>query len=78
MRGRRHEGLLLLSALAERAGSLDLGRMIPAAESLSYAGPRGEVEIEMHHRHLAQRVYLAQADVSSSTSSPGSDGGLAR
>jgi urea transport system substrate-binding protein len=55
-----YEGILLLSALAERAGSLDVRRMTPAAEALSYAGPRGEVR--MHHRHLEQRVYLAQAD----------------
>ena len=54
-----YEGVLLLSALARRAGSLDVGRMINAAESLSYAGPRGEVF--MHQRHLDQRVYLAEA-----------------
>ena len=34
--------------------------MIPAAESVSYAEPRGEVR--MHHRHLEQLVHLAQAD----------------
>ena len=54
-----YEGILLLSALARRAGSLEVGRMVNAAESLSYAGPRGEVF--MHQRHLDQRVYLAEA-----------------
>jgi ABC-type branched-subunit amino acid transport system substrate-binding protein len=54
-----YEGVLMLSALARRAGSLDVGRMASAAESLTYAGPRGEVN--MHHRHLDQRVYLAEA-----------------
>jgi hypothetical protein len=33
--------------------------MTAAAESLSYAGPRGEVL--MRQRHLDQRVYLAEA-----------------
>jgi urea transport system substrate-binding protein len=55
-----YEGILLLSALAERAGTLDVQRMTAAAELLSYAGPRGEVR--MRHRHLDQRVYLAEAD----------------
>jgi ABC-type branched-subunit amino acid transport system substrate-binding protein len=55
-----YEGILLLSALAERSGSLDVRRMTAAAESLSYSGPRGEVR--MHGRHLQQRVYLAEAD----------------
>ena len=54
-----YEGILLLSALAKRAGSLEVQKMTSAAESLSYAGPRGEVR--MHHRHLDQRVYLAEA-----------------
>lgn len=55
-----YEGILLLSALAKRAGSLEVVKMNTAAESLSYAGPRGEVH--MHQRHLDQRVYLAEAD----------------
>ena len=55
-----YEGILLLSALARRAGSLDVRRMTAAAEALSYAGPRGEVS--MRARHLDQRVYLAEAD----------------
>jgi urea transport system substrate-binding protein len=55
-----YEGVLLLRALAERAGSLDVRRMTATAESLSYLGPRGEVHV--HDRHLEQRVYLAEAD----------------
>jgi urea transport system substrate-binding protein len=55
-----YEGVLLLKALAERAGSLDVHRMIATAEALSYAGPRGEVHI--HDCHVEQRVYLAEAD----------------
>jgi len=54
-----YEGVLLLSALARRAGSLEVARMINAAEPVTYAGPRGEVF--MHHRHIDQRVYLAEA-----------------
>ena len=54
-----YEGIVLLSALARRAGSLDVRRMSAAAEALSYEGPRGEVS--MRERHLDQRVYLAEA-----------------
>jgi ABC-type branched-subunit amino acid transport system substrate-binding protein len=54
-----YEGILLLSALAERARSLDVRRMSAVADALSYAGPRGEVR--MHECHLDQRVYLAEA-----------------
>jgi ABC-type branched-subunit amino acid transport system substrate-binding protein len=54
-----YEGIVLLAALARRAGSLDVQRMTAAAESLSYSGPRGEVQ--MRRRHLDQRVYLAEA-----------------
>ncbi len=55
-----YEGILALSALAGRAGSLDVRRMTAAAEALSYSGPRGEVS--MRSRHLDQRVYLAEAN----------------
>lgn len=54
-----YEGILLLSALARRAGSLDVRKLSAIAESLSYGGPRGEVS--MRGRHLDQRVYLAEA-----------------
>jgi ABC-type branched-subunit amino acid transport system substrate-binding protein len=55
-----YEGVLLLSELARRAGSLQVKKMTAAAESLSYGGPRGEVR--MRDRHLDQRIYLAEAD----------------
>jgi urea transport system substrate-binding protein len=55
-----YEGVLLLTALARRAGSLDVRKMTAAADSLSYGGPRGEVR--MRDRHLDQRIYLAEAD----------------
>ncbi len=51
---------MALSALARRAGSVDVRRMTAVAEALSYAGPRGEVS--MRERHLDQRVYLAEAN----------------
>lgn len=55
-----YEGILLLSELARRAGSLDVRRMAAVADTLSYGGPRGEVS--MRERHLDQRVYLAEAN----------------
>src|SRR3954465_4224497 len=54
-----YEGVVLLEALSRRAGSFDVRRMTAAAEALSYASPRGEVQ--MRRRHLDQRVYLAEA-----------------
>jgi len=55
-----YEGILLLAALASRADSFDVGAMHAAADSVSYGGPRGEVQVR--DRHLDQRIYLAQAD----------------
>ena len=52
--------MLLLSALARRADSLDVARMTDGRRALSYSGPRGEVR--MRDRHLDQRIYLAEAD----------------
>ena len=54
-----YEGVRLLAALARQAGSLDPRAMCAVADQVRYAGPRGE--LEMHHRHLDQRVYLAEA-----------------
>jgi ABC-type branched-subunit amino acid transport system substrate-binding protein len=54
-----YEGVLLLAALAHRAGTLDPRAMCAVADMVSYAGPRGE--LRMRDRHLDQRVYLAQA-----------------
>jgi ABC-type branched-subunit amino acid transport system substrate-binding protein len=55
-----YEGILMLAALARQAGSLDTGAMCAVADSVSYAGPRGE--LQMRDRHLDQRVYLAEAN----------------
>lgn len=54
-----YEGTLLLAALARRAESLDAGAMCAVADSVSYAGPRGELQVR--ERHVDQRVYLAEA-----------------
>lgn len=55
-----YEGVLMLEALAQAAGSLDVGTMCEVADSVSYPGPRGE--LRMRDRHVDQRVYLAEAD----------------
>ena len=55
-----YEGVLMLAALARRAGTLDTRAMCAVADSVSYAGPRGE--LTMHDRHVDQRVYLAEAN----------------
>jgi ABC-type branched-subunit amino acid transport system substrate-binding protein len=54
-----YEGLMLLSELITRAGSLDVGSVCRAADALSYAGPRGRVSLRGNH--LQQRVYIARA-----------------
>lgn len=54
-----YEGVAMLSALARQAGSLDPDGMCAVADSVSYAGPRGE--LPMHDRHVDQRIYLAEA-----------------
>jgi urea transport system substrate-binding protein len=54
-----YDGMLMLAALARETGSLDAGAMSAASDSVSYAGPRGEVRLR--GRHLEQPVYLAQA-----------------
>lgn len=55
-----YEGLLALAALIRRAGRLDVRRMCLLADTVAFAGPRGEVR--MRDRHVDQRVYLAEAD----------------
>lgn len=54
------EGILLLGALAKAAGGLDVEAMCRMADSVSYPGPRGE--LQMRNRHVDQRVYLAEAN----------------
>jgi ABC-type branched-subunit amino acid transport system substrate-binding protein len=55
-----YEGIAMLAALAGRARSLDVAKMCDVADSVSYAGPRGE--LQMRDRHVDQRVYLAEAN----------------
>jgi urea transport system substrate-binding protein len=55
-----YEGMLLLSALAETAGSIDVSAVDKAHGAVAYQGPRGEVA--MHGSHTRQPVYLADAD----------------
>jgi ABC-type branched-subunit amino acid transport system substrate-binding protein len=54
-----HEGVLLLAALIEQAGSSDLRAIGANAESVSYEGPRGL--LRLRQRHVDQRIYLAEA-----------------
>jgi urea transport system substrate-binding protein len=55
-----YEGILLLAALVRAAHSLDVADLCGVADSIRYAGPRGE--LRMQAQHLDQRVYLAEAD----------------
>ncbi len=55
-----YEGVVMLAALARHAKTLDTRAMCAVADSVSYAGPRGE--LQMRDRHVDQRVYLAEAN----------------
>ena len=55
-----YEGVMLLSALAEAAGSLDVRAMSARAEGVRYRGARGELVV--HDRHVQQPIYLATAE----------------
>lgn len=52
-----YEGLMLLAALANKAGSLDVAAMDAAAEGTTWSTPRGDNT--MTGRHMAQTIYLA-------------------
>lgn len=52
-----YEGLMLLAALANKAGSLDVAAMDAAAEGTSWTTPRGDNTLT--GRHMAQTIYLA-------------------
>jgi len=54
-----YEGVLLLAALIRQARTLDVRAIGASAESVSYEGPRGL--LRLRHRHVRQRIYLAQA-----------------
>ncbi|WP_419913980.1 substrate-binding domain-containing protein [Hoeflea sp.] len=55
-----YEGLKLLQAMAEKAGSLDVADLEKAAEGTSYDGPRGHAT--MSERHVSRDIFLAEAD----------------
>jgi urea transport system substrate-binding protein len=55
-----YEGVMLLAALARAARTLDVHVISAVADSVRYAGPRGEVDLRQCH--VAQRIYLAEAD----------------
>lgn len=55
-----YEGILLLSALALEAGSLEPRALARAAATVEYESPRGD--LHLRDRHLQQRIYLAEAD----------------
>ncbi|KAB7758022.1 regulatory protein [Mycolicibacterium mucogenicum DSM 44124] len=55
-----YEGLLLLTALAQTARSLEVAAIDRARANVAYQGPRGEVV--MRGAHTRQPVYLASAD----------------
>lgn len=52
-----YEGLMLLAALANQAGSLEVAAMDAAAEGTSWTTPRGRNTLT--GRHVAQTIYLA-------------------
>ncbi|MCH2069464.1 MAG: substrate-binding domain-containing protein [Shimia sp.] len=52
-----YEGLMLLAALANKAGSLDVDAMDAAAEGTTWSTPRGDNTLT--GRHMAQTIYLA-------------------
>ncbi|MGW0613192.1 substrate-binding domain-containing protein [Streptomyces sp. NPDC002788] len=55
-----YEGVLLLAALLEGAGTLDVAAIAAAAGAVSYEGPRGL--LRLRGAHVRQRIYLARAD----------------
>lgn len=55
-----YEGVLLLAALIERAGTLDVAGIGAAADTVSYEGPRGL--LRLRGGHVRQRIYLARAE----------------
>jgi urea transport system substrate-binding protein len=54
-----YEGIVMLSALVTRAGTTDVAAISAVADSVTYAGPRGELRVR--DQHVDQRMYLAEA-----------------
>lgn len=55
-----YEGVRLLAALAERAGTIDVRALMRTGDGTEYEGPRGP--LALRGNHVAQRIYLARAD----------------
>lgn len=55
-----YEGIMTLGALARRANSLDVRRMVACSDGLGYDGPRGPMALE--HGHLRHPVHMASAE----------------
>ena len=55
-----YDGVLLLDAIAEKAGSLSAKDMDAASDGTSYDGPRGTAT--MSSRHVSKDIFLAEAD----------------
>lgn len=55
-----YEGMLLLSALVTKAGSIDVRALCKAVASVEYEGPRGDLAVR--DCRIEQRIYLAEAD----------------
>lgn len=55
-----YEGLMMLRALAHRAGSLEVSRLMAAAEGFGYDGPRGAMTMSQHR--IDQPIHLATVD----------------
>lgn len=55
-----YEGMIMLSALVTKAGSIDVRDLCRVVGSVEYEGPRGD--LAMRDCHLEQRIYLAEAD----------------
>jgi urea transport system substrate-binding protein len=54
------EGLMLLQAMAARAGGVSIAALEKSAEGTSYEGPRGRVILQA--RHTTKDIYLAKAE----------------
>ena len=55
-----YEGMLLLEAMARKAGGVNARKIEAVADGLLYQGPRGAAA--MQSRHVRKDIYLAQAD----------------
>lgn len=53
-----YEGLMLLAALANKAGSLDVSAMDAVAEGTTFKSPRGNATLK--GGHVAQTIYVAE------------------